>query len=315
MREPKRWKDPSGGADAETRAFLQNVPGGTPSHAEMDRMWTGIATQLEFVATPIQSLPAGSVASTAGAGALAGKATIAVVLVATIGAVVGVRAIHSRARHEPVPGWSTAKLAPSEASLPTRPTPAPPPIPQVASPIAALPPMQDMRAHPGKPLRTKMAASTSSQGTSGMVAFVDRALPEAKISADQASPVAFPPPAEFDNRDTIAPAVPIRERIQEAAPPEEAPISVNELLQESRRLDRARTALRAHNPDLALQLLGAVAPATGTLAQEREALTIEALAAKPALRATATERARAFMHTYPSSPYRARIRAIVFESE
>jgi hypothetical protein len=77
----------------------------------MDRMWTGIATQLEFVATPIQSLPAGSVASTAGAGALAGKATVAVVLVATIGAVVGVRAIHSRARHEPVPEALAAKPA------------------------------------------------------------------------------------------------------------------------------------------------------------------------------------------------------------
>jgi hypothetical protein len=105
MREPKRWKDPSGGADAETRAFLQNVPGGTPSHAEMDRMWTGIATQLEFVAKPIQSPPAGPAASTAG------KATMAVVLVATIGAVVGVRAIHSRARHEPVPEALAAKPA------------------------------------------------------------------------------------------------------------------------------------------------------------------------------------------------------------
>jgi hypothetical protein len=315
MREPKRWKDPSGGADAETRVFLQNVPGGTPSHAEMDRMWTGIATQLEFVAKPIQSPPAGSVASTAGAGALAGKVTMAVVLVAAIGAAVGVRALHSRARHESVPGWSAAKLAPSEASLPTRPTPAPPPIPQVAMPIAAPPPMQDMRAHPGKPLHTKMAASPSSQETAGMVASVGRALPEAKASAGQASPVAFTPPAEFDNRDTIAPAVLVRERTQEAAPPEEAPVSVNELLQESRRLDRARTALRAHNPALALQLLGALAPASGTLAQEREALTIEALAATPALRTTASVRARAFMHTYPSSPYRARIRAMVFESE
>lgn len=28
MREPKRWKDPSGGADAETRAFFAECPGG-----------------------------------------------------------------------------------------------------------------------------------------------------------------------------------------------------------------------------------------------------------------------------------------------
>jgi hypothetical protein len=57
------------------------------------------------------------------------------------------------------------------------------------------------------------------------------------------------------------------------------------------------------------------APENTPLAQEREALTIEAQAAKPSLRAAATERARAFMRAYPQSPYRARIRAIVFESE
>ena len=90
---------------------------------------------------------------------------------------------------------------------------------------------------------------------------------------------------------------------------------VNELLEESRQLGRARAALLAHDPDHALELLKSDASRNTALAQEREALTIEALAAKPALRAQATARARAFMKAYPQSPYRARIRAIALEGE
>ena len=90
---------------------------------------------------------------------------------------------------------------------------------------------------------------------------------------------------------------------------------VNQLLSESRQLARARSALRAHDPDRALELLKVGSSPTAVLAQEREALTIEALAAKPALRARAMARARAFMSAYPQSPYRARIRALALEGE
>jgi len=92
-------------------------------------------------------------------------------------------------------------------------------------------------------------------------------------------------------------------------------LPVNELLEESRELGRARAALLARDPDHALTLLKSGASRSTALAQEREALTIEALAAKPALRAQATVRARAFMKAYPQSPYRARIRAIAFAGE
>jgi hypothetical protein len=92
-------------------------------------------------------------------------------------------------------------------------------------------------------------------------------------------------------------------------------VSVNELLEESRRLDRVRTALRSHDPDRALRLLRSGAPPTSALAQEREALTIEAMTAKPALRAEAKARVHAFMRTYPQSPYRARLRALVLEGD
>jgi hypothetical protein len=101
-----------------------------------------------------------------------------------------------------------------------------------------------------------------------------------------------------------------------ATPAESHPLlPVNELLEESRQLGRARAALRARDPDHALELLKSDASRNTALAQEREALTIEALAAKPTLRAQATVRARAFLKAYPQSPYRARIRAIALEGE
>jgi hypothetical protein len=92
-------------------------------------------------------------------------------------------------------------------------------------------------------------------------------------------------------------------------------VPVNVLLKDSRQLAHARAALRAHDPDRALELLRVGPSRTTALAQEREALTIEALAAKPALRAKATARARAFLAAYPQSPYRARIRPIALAGE
>lgn len=94
-------------------------------------------------------------------------------------------------------------------------------------------------------------------------------------------------------------------------PPAEA--ATNELLEESRLLAKVRAALRAHDPDRALRLLD-TARGTASLAQEREALTIEALAARPATRAAAVERARALLRAYPQSPYRARIKALLSQS-
>jgi hypothetical protein len=73
--------------------------------------------------------------------------------------------------------------------------------------------------------------------------------------------------------------------------------------------------LRTHDPDLALHLLGEGSVRTNELAQEREALTIEAEAAKPALRAKAAERASNFLRIYPHSPYRAHIQGIISGSE
>jgi len=91
-----------------------------------------------------------------------------------------------------------------------------------------------------------------------------------------------------------------------------SPYAINALLDEGRCLASARAALHAHDADRALDLLKSV-PSSAALAQEREALTIEAMAEKPDLRAAATERALLFLRAYPDSPYRARVRSLVLE--
>jgi hypothetical protein len=335
MRDPARWRDPSAGADAETRALLLSDRGPAPSHVEVDRIWSSLESQLPIAAGPALAPQAGQAVPAAGTGALAAKVTLAIVLVA--GAGIGLRSIHLQHRREGgarravpseavPPASRTATMPPpgpmgaptgseirpragkgarprsvAKASLPASPRIAPPAVeewPQVkpggeAAPAPAAP---EIQPHAEKGVSPRSAANAPLPASPKIAAAVAEELTRTKAGGGAA-----PAPAE------IAPRA--------AARSEASAVSVNQLLEETRRLDRVRTALRAHDPDRALQLLRVGAPGTTPLAQEREALTIEAQAAKPSLRAAATERARAFMRAYPQSPYRARIRAIVFESE
>jgi hypothetical protein len=106
-------------------------------------------------------------------------------------------------------------------------------------------------------------------------------------------------------------ATPSRAEPHAAAPSNSTPAAVS-ARQESRLIASARQALRAGNPALALSLLEQARArfAHGILAQERDALSIEALAAS-GQRAQAQARARDFMVAYPSSPHIARIQAVV----
>jgi hypothetical protein len=306
MKDPNRWRDPNGGADSEVLALLQNPPAVGPSRTEADQIWATLSAQLDITFAPpapdgSQLGPGGHghgpligpAAAAAGTGALVGKATLAVVLLATVGSVVGTRVVSSRNRHERAVAPKTAKME-ARPSLPfVAPSPipqepqAPPPAP-TSAPAMAQP---EVRPRPERSVRPRAASNTPSPI-------------EPSIAPPPPMVVETPPPAPAAY---VAP--------QAAAPAEKAPISVNELLEEGRRLDRARIALRAHDPEQALRLLGEGTVRTTELAQEREALTIEAMASNPALRAKATERARFFMQAYPNSPYRARIKAIIFERE
>ena len=339
MKDPKRWRDPSSGADPQVRSLLVNDCGTLPSNAEVERIWSGLASGLPLAAGPVAAPQAGAVAAAAGKGALGAKLTLAIVLV--VGAAAGI-GLHSRSSHDarkaelrgeaaqrmqseasPAPSGRGAAPSPRAAAIPAAAAAqeirlgqekaprarsvarAPqPPLPAVAIPAAeALPRKLDKRPF------------SSRRGTAERSApAVPELRPRATGYAESPASPALPEMHLQATAEAASPAVP-QMHPQAIAQAESPAVSVNELLEESRRLDRVRTALRARHPDRALQLLKLDAPENSPLAQEREALTIEAQAAKPSLRAVATERARAFLRTYPQSPYRARIRAIIVESE
>jgi hypothetical protein len=322
MKDPKRWRDPSAGVDPQVRALLLDDRAPLPSIAEVDRIWSGLAGGLNIAPGPTAAPQAGqvAVAAAAGKGALGAKLTLAIVLVAGAGAGIGLHSLSSHDGREAEPRGKTTQMKPSEASPPADGMVVAP-LPRPAA-LPAAPAAQEIRPRPEKVVRARSVALASQPAAPAVaIPAAGELPPSARVQADFAlrrSPGelerTLPENRAQATAHSQAPAVP-EIRPQAAAHSEEPPVSVNELLEESRRLDRVRTALRAHHPDRALQLLQVGAPASSPLAQEREALTIEAQAAKPSLRAAATDRARAFMRAYPQSPYRARIRAIIFESE
>lgn len=92
------------------------------------------------------------------------------------------------------------------------------------------------------------------------------------------------------------------------------PPHVSQLREESQALIAARQALRANDAVGALRLLEQAQQRfkKGALAEEREALTIEALS-KSGNRSRAATRARAFLDNYPRSPHAADVQRYVAE--
>ena len=127
--------------------------------------------------------------------------------------------------------------------------------------------------------------------------------------------------------DVAPPVAPVPEPVRAAALPSAAPrkrvhalasaasssvAPPSNALEESRLIASARSALRGGDSAGALSLLGEAQQRfpRGVLGQEREALTIEALA-KSGQRASAKSRGEAFLKTYRDSPYAARIRTLI----
>jgi hypothetical protein len=96
-------------------------------------------------------------------------------------------------------------------------------------------------------------------------------------------------------------------------PGEMAEAAPSRLAEESRAVIAARRALRDGDPALCLRLLEAARAAfpDGSLAQEREALTIQALASS-GQRELAARRAASFLREHPESPHAADIRHIAY---
>jgi hypothetical protein len=255
MKDPVRWRDDSSGADAGMRALLASSEAEAPSKNERDRIWAGLAPQIQILPAPPPVIPVAPAAAT-GAAAWVGKITLGMVLVAAVGTGVHMARSHTR----------VAQPAPVRASLPS----------------AGI-------AKPEAPTVVPVAPATPAPVVAKPV--VHRSRPSVPTVAPAKA-------VDFQGSPVVAPA----------------PVVVsNELLEEGRRLSRARAALRSHNPEGALKLLQSGPAGNAGLAQEREALTIEALWSRPASRAEAERRAHAFTAHYPDSPYRARLKALILE--
>lgn len=149
----------------------------------------------------------------------------------------------------------------------------------------------------------------------GALQFWPRGEPAAKASASLPAPASpVTPAAPLAQAEPESPA----ETVEVAAPaaplPSEAKQRVanaSQLREESMAVLEARSALRSGDAGRSLTLLEQARQRfpRGALGQEREALTIEALA-RSGQAALARRRAEAFVRTYPRSPHVADIRRI-----
>ena len=149
-----------------------------------------------------------------------------------------------------------------------------------------------------------VAVALGAGSIAGYRAFRPTAAPlaPAEVAVTRAPPEAVAPP---ELAAPHKPALPARDATPAARRP--AP---SHLAAEGRVVLEARAALRDGRPEDALRVLEPARAefAGGALVQEREALTIEALA-KTGRRADASRRADAFLRAYPGSPHATAVRS------
>lgn len=141
---------------------------------------------------------------------------------------------------------------------------------------------------------------------------VSRAEPGPQPAPVQPVPVAAEKPAA--PAPSRAPGARAARSAVVSEPPDETARTVpSRLAEESRAVIAARRALRDGDPALCLRLLEAARAAfpDGSLAQEREALTIQALASS-GQRELAARRAASFLREHPESPHGADLRYIAY---
>lgn len=331
MKEPARWREPLGGADPETRALLLEDRPPVPSAVEVKSMWSSLAAQLPPlpILPPAPPVPSGIPAGVAVTGTLLGKITLVAVTTA-VGAGVGWQGFRARHRTTNHHRTATAKVAPPSAPLRAREpasfdpvtasttTPASAGVPPTALPTAPVPVPMRPDPPPEKHTRSRSLAECPRspqppQAASPALGDVRELEALDKQAIAVWPPPTWPAPAAGEANgagEAQGPPVAVPRAVAPTGRP--SPYAINALLDEGRCLASAHAALHAHDADRALDLLKSV-PSSAALAQEREALTIEAMAEKPDLRAAATERALLFLRTYPNSPYRARVKSLILE--
>lgn len=273
MNAPRRWLDDTG--DTGLQDLLRSGTSLDPPPGAQDDVWASLLTRLPPLPPPggPPGDPSGSSSSVAGSkAAAAGKAAAAAKAgtVAVTGGVLKSALIGA--------GSAVVLLAGYTAVTPSAPDPSPPP-PALTAPPAPPPSVT------ATPVRNAPAPSA-----------VASATPSAEPSSSPRSVAIEPRPSAVPTTTpSVEPSVAAAER-------------ESMLREESRLVADARDALRRGDASGALGMLEQIRTKFpgGVLAQEREALTIEALA-RSGRKADAAARASAFVKAYPTSPLAARV--------
>jgi hypothetical protein len=289
MTDPKRWLDEGGGGTAEERDLLESGRNVTMPSALRKRVWLGIAAGVAGVGAS-----AGTAAGEAIGQGAASKGTLSLLLsgagaktvlaVALLGgAGIGVTALRSKEPATP----------PANASH----TPSPDPV-EAREAV--------------EPAVTQPSAVDNSEATGAAPAPTTATAPEHKLRAQGASQSTATSAPRSAARSTSAPAAssegvaPAPEARAAEAPP------ASRLREESAAVVAIRKTLVAGDPAEALRLLERARAEfpNGALVQEREALTVRALA-ESGRKDAARKRGEAFLRAFPRSPHAAEVRELI----
>jgi hypothetical protein len=286
MNDPRRLLEDASLSDVERRSLSAALSDEPPSEL-VSEVWSGIGAAIGSGAAGAAAAGVGQTGAKAGAASVAGTGgKVALVKALVVGVTVGAVTAGGAVALAPSPPQPVASAAASA------PVPAPRPetarrgreganTPQVIAEPSALPELRGRR-----PAAPSVTASS-----------VAPAASDAVHGESSASSV-----AGFDTRG--------------ATPAAQAsgPADTDRARAEARLVGEARDALRQHDAAGALAVLGATERRfpDGILLQEREALTISALA-ELGRSSEASARARAFLRAFPSSPHAERVRRAVGE--
>jgi uncharacterized protein YkwD len=290
MSDPTRWADDTEDATALEQELFRSGRAVVLPAEEKRRHWLAITEQVALLpAASAPGAPPGlagkAVAKVAGAGWLKALALMPVLAGAGAGA------------------YALTHSAPNRAPAPTE-----------ASAPAAAPGATAKRDERGD-----SPAGVAPQITTGRASEAVLPHDDPGVSAPSAplEKAATTPARARNHVVSGAPAAPAAEESVSARPSEatrdvEAAGDVattSHLAEEARAVLDARNALRAGNPSAALRILdeARVRFSNGSLGQEREALTIEALA-RAGRRDAASARARTFLTRFPRSPLASNVR-------
>lgn len=298
MTFPKRWLEDDDAAGA-VRDILRAGREVDPPEGAEKAVWLALAAQIGVAgAGGAGGGAAGS--SAAGSGAAGGSAKAAAATSAKIatasaaggaasGGVLKAILLGAFSGIVAVSGYSALEPAP--------------PLPAPVAPAATEPAPAPQKA--ATPIHSAPASSVSPSP-------VPSSAPLPTVGArDPSSPAVAPSPSTEPEPSVAAPAG--TSDVGAGAPlPGSAEERESRLREENELLRQARGALRGGDPGRAMLLLEQSRQKFpgGVLGQEREALTIEALA-RGGAREAASSRAAAFIKSHPTSPHAARLQAFV----